>query len=55
MGVCVNSLEKENVSWKSNNIEWSSKNMWKMISAYVKANVKQQEIKELVALSFQFL
>ena len=28
--------------------EWSSKNLWKMISADVKANIKQQEIKQAV-------
>ena len=25
----------------SDNVEWSSKNLWKMISAHVKANIKQ--------------
>ena len=29
--------------------------MWKIISADVKANIKQQEIKELVAVSYTFL
>ena len=29
----------------SDNVEWSSKNLWKMISVDVKANIKQQEIK----------
>ena len=38
----------------SDNVEWSSKNLWKMISADVKANKKQQEIKDLVALSYKF-
>ena len=32
----------------SNNIEWSFKNLWKMMSADVKANIKQQEIKDPV-------
>ena len=29
----------------SDNVEWSSKNLWKMVSVDVKANIKQQEIK----------
>ena len=33
--------------------EWSSKNLWKMISPDVKANIKQ-EIKDLVAESYKF-
>ena len=36
------------------NVEWSSKNLWKMMSANVKANIKQQEIKDLVAASSFF-
>ena len=39
----------------SNNIEWNSKKLWKIISADAKANIKQQEIKELVAVSYTFL
>ena len=44
------SVKKEKLVTKiffSYNVEWSSKNLWKMISADVKA--KQQEIKDLVA------
>ena len=37
------------------NVEWHGKNLSKMISADVKANVKQQEINYLVALSYKFL
>ena len=33
----------------SDNDEWSSNNLWKIMSADVKANIKQQEIKNLVA------
>ena len=33
----------------------SSKNLWKMISPDVKANLNQKEIKELVALSYKLL
>ena len=29
----------------SDNVEWSSKNLWKMMSG----NIKQQEVKDLVA------
>ena len=35
----------------SDNLEWGFKSFWKMISVDEKANVKQQEIKELVAVS----
>ena len=38
----------------SDNVELSSKNLWKMISADVKANIKQ-EIKDLVGVSCKFL
>ena len=34
----------------SDNVEWSSKNLWKMICAGVKANNKQQEIQDLVTV-----
>ena len=37
------------------NFEWSSKNLSKMMSANVKANIKQQELKDLVAVSYIFL
>ena len=37
----------------SDNIEWSFTNFWKMISADVKANIKQQETKDLVAVSYK--
>ena len=54
----VNPLKKKN-SWRkyffSDNIEWSSKNLWKMTSADVKANIKPQEIKNLVGVSYKFL
>ena len=33
----------------SHNVEWSSTNLWKMMSADVKANIKQQEIEDLEA------
>ena len=32
----------------------SSKNLWKMISADIKGNIKQQEIKDLVGVSTNF-
>ena len=51
-GVWVNPLKKENLwqkSFFSYNVEWSSKNLWKMMAADVKANIKQLEIKYLVA------
>ena len=32
----------------------SSKNLWKMISADIKGNIKQQEIKDLVGESTNF-
>ena len=38
----------------SDNIEWSSKNLWKICEGYspgVKANVKQQEIKDMAVVS----
>ena len=56
-GGWVNPLRKENLWWKSffaDNLEWSSINLWKMISADVKAN-KKQEIKYLVSVSYKFL
>ena len=52
MGVSVNSLEKESLRQKiffSDNDEWSSNNLWKIMSADVKDNIKQQEIKNLAA------
>ena len=36
----------------SDNVEWISKNLWKMISTDIKANNKQQEIKDLLAVSY---
>ena len=50
------SVKKEKLWWKSflDNVELSSKNKWKMMSANVKANIKQQEIKDLVAASSFF-
>ena len=42
VGVWVNPLKKENLWQKcfsfSDNVEWSSKNLWKMISAAEEAN-----------------
>ena len=32
----------------ADNVEWSSKNLWKMMSADVKTSIKQEEIKDLV-------
>ena len=55
---CVNLSKKKNLwqkSFFSNNVDWNPKYLWKMTSADVKANVKQQEIKELVAESYIFL
>ena len=37
------------------NVEWISKNLWKMISADVQANIKQQEVKVLVTVSYKCL
>ena len=57
VGGWVNLIKKENL-WQiffSDNVEWSSKNYWKMISADVKANLKQQELKDLGAVSYKFL
>ena len=50
-GGSVDPLKKGNL-WQiflEDNVEWSSKNLWKMMSADVKASIKQQEIKDLVA------
>ena len=33
----------------------SSKNLWKKISANVKSNIKQQEMRGLVTASYKFL
>ena len=51
--VWVSSLKKENLQRKpfSNNAEWSSKRLYKMISANIKTDVNQ-EIKEIIAVSF---
>ena len=38
----------------SDNVERSSKHLWKMVSADVKANVKQNEIKELLVYLTNF-
>ena len=48
----VNPLKNENLRRKSfsDNIKWSSKKLWKMISTYIKTDAKQ-EIKKLVAVS----
>ena len=39
----------------SDNVESSYKNLLEMISADVKANLKQKEIKELVVVSYKLL
>ena len=39
----------------SDNVEWSSKNLWKMIFADVKANKNNTKIKDLVVASYKFL
>ena len=54
-GESENALEKGNLRQKSfsDNIEWSSKKLSKMISTDIKTNLKQ-EIKELVAVSYNF-
>ena len=54
----MNPLKKKNIRdeiffW--DNIEWSCKNLWKIISADVKANIKQQEIKDLMVVSYKSL
>ena len=57
-GIWVNPLKKENsrqISFFSDNVVWSSKNYWKMISADVKSNIKEQKIKDLVTASDKFL
>ena len=38
----------------SDNVEWSSKNLWKMMSSDVKANIKQWEIRDPVAYITNF-
>ena len=51
------SVKKEN-SWPKSlifNVEWISKNLWKMIAADVQANIKQQEVKVLLTVSYNFL
>ena len=53
----MNLLKKEKLWWKSffsDDVEWSPKNMWKVMPADVKANKKQQEIKDLVVVSYNF-
>ena len=35
----------------SDNVEWSSKKLWNVISADVEINVKQWELKEMAAVS----
>ena len=50
-------IKKENLVQKdfSDNFEWSYKKLWKIISGAAWAYTKQQEIKELVAVSYKFL
>ena len=45
-------------SWPNSlifNVVGISKNLWKMISADVQANIKQQEVKVLVTVSYKCL
>ena len=58
MGGFSESVKKWKIVTKiffSDNVERSSKNLWKMMSADVKANIKQQEIKDLVAVNLTFV
>ena len=52
MGVWKNLLKEEFIL---DNFESNSEKLQKMISANVKADVKQQELKDLVAVSCNFL
>ena len=56
-GVWIESVKRKisDENLFSYNVERSSKSLWKMISADVKANLKQQEIKEIEAASYKFL
>ena len=60
MGDLSESIKKRKIRDKnfffSDNIEWGSRNMWKMMSADVKANVKQynKQIIEVVSVSYIF-
>ena len=60
MGDLSESIKKRKIHDKniffSDNIEWGSRNMWKMMSADVKANVKQynKQIIEVVSVSYIF-
>ena len=47
----VRKVKFETKIFFSDNAEWSSNNLWKMVSVDVKAN-KTTRIKDLVALSF---
>ena len=40
-------------TFSADNFEWSSNNLWKMMSANAKANAKQQEVKDLVVYILQ--
>ena len=56
-GGWVNQLKTENLSRKSffsDNVEWSSKNMWK-ISADVKANKKTRNKRSSDTVSYEFI
>ena len=51
----MNMLKRENL-WRkpfSDNVEWSSKKLWKMISTDIKTDVKQ-DTNKLVAVSYNF-
>ena len=55
-GNLLKNLLKKEISWGKlfpGNVEWSSRKFWKMMSADVKASVKQWEIKELVAAFYR--
>ena len=60
MGDLSESIKKRKIRDKniffSDNIDWGSRNMWKMMSADVKANVKQynKQIIEVVSVSYIF-
>ena len=56
-GVWINPLKKENL-WQKfllDNVKWSPKNVWKIISADAKANIKQLKVKVLVTVFYIFL
>ena len=55
-GHALSEFVKNKICYKnlfSDNAEWSFKNLWKMMTADVKAN--KEQIKDLVAVSYKFL